>query len=412
MLLDPSTSASLARPLHWQDDAGRQRYADTVLGVLRSWSADWGVAEPSVGCDSVSSGRASDRFWWPLSRPAGGSSSAWLSMAAADGATELASLLFGRAGHGGTSEAFADANSLAMQTGRDAWAALRSALAGGFGLEASSELEVAPVSAVALPLSHAWSGDVRLTLGWQRPDGTTWALNARIRLPPPLPSRVTKIQKSQGAGLRTLTSALRRYPVRAQARLADISTTLGDLLSLQQGDVLLTSHRLEQPMLMFAAGPAFHPLWAARLAQRDQRVAAVLVSAQQAAQRMTPNRIEGTKMTTPSSTAASSAASAQWVNLPEAADPSATAQPLAAASNPLLGVKATLQVCVGEATLTVGDLTQASVGQVIKLDREVDGLVDLLLDGQVVARGELVAVEDCFGVRLAELPLPLSAPAA
>jgi flagellar motor switch protein FliN/FliY len=73
----------------------------------------------------------------------------------------------------------------------------------------------------------------------------------------------------------------------------------------------------------------------------------------------------------------------------------------------LLDVKARLQVCVGEAVMTVGELTRAQVGQVVALDREVDAPVDLLLEGRVVARGQLVAVGEHFGIRLTELPLPL-----
>ncbi len=82
--------------------------------------------------------------------------------------------------------------------------------------------------------------------------------------------------------------------------------------------------------------------------------------------------------------------------------------------HPLRQVKATLQVCVGAATLTVGDLMAAQENQVMVLDRSVDQPVDLLLEGQVVARGQLVAVDDRFAVRITELPLPLqfSAPAA
>lgn len=99
--------------------------------------------------------------------------------------------------------------------------------------------------------------------------------------------------------------------------------------------------------------------------------------------------------------------SAQWLALPEAQDPAASAAPLKPAHSPLLDVKARLQVCVGEAVLSVGELTGAKLGQVIELDREVDGVVDLLLEGRVVARGQLVAVGDCFGIRLTELPLPL-----
>jgi len=76
-------------------------------------------------------------------------------------------------------------------------------------------------------------------------------------------------------------------------------------------------------------------------------------------------------------------------------------------TNPLHQVKARLQVCVGSATITVGELLAAREQQVIQLDSEVTQPVDLLLEGQVVARGQLVAVGDHFAVRITELPVQL-----
>jgi flagellar motor switch protein FliN/FliY len=77
------------------------------------------------------------------------------------------------------------------------------------------------------------------------------------------------------------------------------------------------------------------------------------------------------------------------------------------ASHPIHQVKATLQVYLGSATLTIGELMSAAENQVLVLDRTVAQPVDLLLEGQVVARGQLVALDDRFAVRITELPLPL-----
>lgn len=81
--------------------------------------------------------------------------------------------------------------------------------------------------------------------------------------------------------------------------------------------------------------------------------------------------------------------------------------PLVPSLHPLHQVKTSLQVCVGTAVLTVGELLGARAGQVLVLDTGVEQPVDLLLEGQVVARGLLVAVGDRFAVRLTELPVPL-----
>lgn len=70
------------------------------------------------------------------------------------------------------------------------------------------------------------------------------------------------------------------------------------------------------------------------------------------------------------------------------------------------GVKVRLATALGSASLTVADLFALKEGSVLKLDRTVDAPVDLLLEGQVVARGRLVAVDDSFGVSITEIAAP------
>jgi flagellar motor switch protein FliN/FliY len=75
--------------------------------------------------------------------------------------------------------------------------------------------------------------------------------------------------------------------------------------------------------------------------------------------------------------------------------------------HPLHAVRVRLQVRVGEAAMSVGELLAARENEVLLLDRAVEQPVDLLLEGKVVARGQLVAVDGSFAVRITELPLPL-----
>jgi flagellar motor switch protein FliN/FliY len=75
--------------------------------------------------------------------------------------------------------------------------------------------------------------------------------------------------------------------------------------------------------------------------------------------------------------------------------------------NPLHQVKATLTVCVGSVVLTVGELLKARKEQVIRLDSGINDSVDLLIEGKVVARGQLVAIDDHFAVRITQLPQAL-----
>ena len=92
---------------------------------------------------------------------------------------------------------------------------------------------------------------------------------------------------------------------------------------------------------------------------------------------------------------------------PTGSDASANLPTHVEENNPLHQVKTRLTVCVGAVELTVGELVGAREHQVLRLDRMVDQPVDVLLEGQVVARGTLVAVDDHFGVRITELPVPL-----
>ena len=57
-------------------------------------------------------------------------------------------------------------------------------------------------------------------------------------------------------------------------------------------------------------------------------------------------------------------------------------------------VELEITVCLGAAELTVAEVAQLAPGQVIELDRHVADAVDLLVNGQLVARGEIVVEAD------------------
>lgn len=67
-------------------------------------------------------------------------------------------------------------------------------------------------------------------------------------------------------------------------------------------------------------------------------------------------------------------------------------------------VKARMTVVAGSATISIGDLLNMKSEQIVRLDSLMDEPVDILLEGVLVARGQLVAVDDNFGVRILELP--------
>jgi flagellar motor switch protein FliN/FliY len=67
------------------------------------------------------------------------------------------------------------------------------------------------------------------------------------------------------------------------------------------------------------------------------------------------------------------------------------------------GVKVNLTVVVGQARTTLGELLELKDSSILKLDRAVDSPVDVIVDGNVVARGQLVVVDDNFGIRVTEI---------
>jgi flagellar motor switch protein FliN/FliY len=67
-------------------------------------------------------------------------------------------------------------------------------------------------------------------------------------------------------------------------------------------------------------------------------------------------------------------------------------------------VNVTLEV--GHAEITVRELLQLTQGSILELDRPAGDPLDVLVNGVRVARGEVVVVNDKFGVRLTEVISP------
>lgn len=64
-------------------------------------------------------------------------------------------------------------------------------------------------------------------------------------------------------------------------------------------------------------------------------------------------------------------------------------------------------VSLGAATKTIGELMKLAEGAVIELDREIDVPADLIVNGQVVAKGKIVTIEENFGVRITSILDPV-----
>lgn len=72
-------------------------------------------------------------------------------------------------------------------------------------------------------------------------------------------------------------------------------------------------------------------------------------------------------------------------------------------SSALESVRLDIEAFIGSTKITVGELQQLSGGSVITLDSKLNHTVDLRLNGVTIGRGELVAVDDNFAVRITEI---------
>ena len=58
---------------------------------------------------------------------------------------------------------------------------------------------------------------------------------------------------------------------------------------------------------------------------------------------------------------------------------------------------------LGRAKLSVAEILSLTIGSVIELDRLAGSPVDVLVNGTLIARGEVVVIDEEFGVRVSEV---------
>jgi flagellar motor switch protein FliN len=71
--------------------------------------------------------------------------------------------------------------------------------------------------------------------------------------------------------------------------------------------------------------------------------------------------------------------------------------------NLILDVAVTLALEVGRVKMSVRDLLQLAPGAVVELDRLAGEPLDVLVNGVRIARGEVVVVNEKFGIRLTDV---------
>ncbi len=71
--------------------------------------------------------------------------------------------------------------------------------------------------------------------------------------------------------------------------------------------------------------------------------------------------------------------------------------------NLVLDVPVSLTIELGSCQLPMKEVLQLNIGSVVQLDKPADAPVELSVNGKLIARGEVVVVEDRFGVKITEV---------
>jgi len=69
----------------------------------------------------------------------------------------------------------------------------------------------------------------------------------------------------------------------------------------------------------------------------------------------------------------------------------------------ILDIPVTISMEVGRSNITIRNLLQLNQGSVVELDRVAGESLDVLVNGTLIAHGEVVVVNDKFGIRLTDV---------
>ena len=99
------------------------------------------------------------------------------------------------------------------------------------------------------------------------------------------------------------------------------------------------------------------------------------------------------------------------LNLQEMTDPNAenetfeheVGEPMAKDVEAIYDIPVQISAVLGRSTMQVSQLLKLGRGAVVELDRKVGEAIDIYVNNRLVARGEVVVVEDKLGVTMTEI---------
>jgi flagellar motor switch protein FliN/FliY len=71
--------------------------------------------------------------------------------------------------------------------------------------------------------------------------------------------------------------------------------------------------------------------------------------------------------------------------------------------NLVLDVPVSLTIELGGCQLPMREVLQLNIGSVVQLDKPADAPVELSINGKLIARGEVVVIEERYGVKITEV---------
>ena len=70
---------------------------------------------------------------------------------------------------------------------------------------------------------------------------------------------------------------------------------------------------------------------------------------------------------------------------------------------PVFDVPVQISAVIGKTTLSVSQLLKLNAGSILELDRKVGEAIDIYVNNRLVARGEVVVVDERLGVTMTEI---------
>ena len=73
----------------------------------------------------------------------------------------------------------------------------------------------------------------------------------------------------------------------------------------------------------------------------------------------------------------------------------------------VLDIPVNVSLRVGSTDISIRELVKLVEGSVVALDQSASEAMDVLVNGTLIAHGEIVVVDNCFGIRLTDVVSPV-----